>query len=107
MDRVHRIGQRESRAALSTSAVGLTLLAPLRRPADHRHSPHHRCVSLSVIRVLATLLTSPYTENSIESRILDLQKKKEDLAASALGDDDAAMGRVRFIAPSSPLRFRS
>ncbi|BGP23778.1 DNA repair protein rad16 [Rhodotorula toruloides] len=33
-------------------------------------------------------------ENSIESRILDLQKKKEDLAASALGDDDAAMGRL-------------
>ncbi|KAM0746618.1 hypothetical protein T439DRAFT_293915 [Meredithblackwellia eburnea MCA 4105] len=33
-------------------------------------------------------------ENSIESRILELQKKKENLAASALGDDDKAMGRL-------------
>ena len=33
-------------------------------------------------------------ENSIEARILDLQKKKENLAASTLGDDDKAMGRV-------------
>lgn len=33
-------------------------------------------------------------ENSIESRILELQRKKENLAASALGDDDQAMGRV-------------
>ncbi|GAA5832025.1 hypothetical protein JCM3766R1_003691 [Sporobolomyces carnicolor] len=33
-------------------------------------------------------------ENSIESRILELQKKKENLAASTLGDDDKAMGRL-------------
>ncbi|POY74095.1 hypothetical protein BMF94_2907 [Rhodotorula taiwanensis] len=33
-------------------------------------------------------------ENSIEARILDLQKKKENLAASTLGDDDKAMGRL-------------
>ncbi|GAA5823589.1 hypothetical protein JCM11251_000689 [Rhodosporidiobolus azoricus] len=33
-------------------------------------------------------------ENSIESRILELQKKKENLAASALGDDDRAMARL-------------
>ncbi|GAA5937456.1 DNA repair protein RAD16 [Sporobolomyces koalae] len=33
-------------------------------------------------------------ENSIESRIVELQKKKENLAASALGDDDKAMGRL-------------
>ncbi|GAA6012147.1 hypothetical protein JCM10207_005148 [Rhodosporidiobolus poonsookiae] len=33
-------------------------------------------------------------ENSIESRILELQRKKENLAASALGDDDKAMGRL-------------
>ncbi|GAA5855624.1 hypothetical protein JCM8547_001622 [Rhodosporidiobolus lusitaniae] len=33
-------------------------------------------------------------ENSIESRMIELQKKKENLAASALGDDDKAMGRL-------------
>lgn len=46
-------------------------------------------------------------ENSIEARILDLQKKKENLAASTLGDDDKAMGRVsstRFL-PLSDLSF--
>lgn len=33
-------------------------------------------------------------ENSIESRIISLQEKKSNLAASALGDDAAAAGRV-------------
>lgn len=33
-------------------------------------------------------------ENSIESRIIALQEKKSNLAASALGDDTAAAGRV-------------
>ncbi|KAK4705842.1 DNA repair protein RAD16, partial [Phenoliferia sp. Uapishka_3] len=41
------------------------------------------------------VVTRLIIENSIESRILELQKKKENLAASALGDDDKAMGRVR------------
>ena len=40
-------------------------------------------------------------ENSIESRIIALQEKKSNLAASALGDDTAAAGRVR-----SDLRLR-
>lgn len=33
-------------------------------------------------------------ENSIESRILELQKKKESMTAHALGDDESAMGRL-------------
>lgn len=41
--------------------------------------------------VIATRLI---IENSIESRIVELQRKKENLAASALGDDDNAMGRL-------------
>jgi DNA repair protein RAD16 len=41
--------------------------------------------------VIATRLI---IENSIESRIVELQRKKENLAASALGDDDKAMGRL-------------
>ncbi|KAL8290154.1 hypothetical protein RQP46_003093 [Phenoliferia psychrophenolica] len=40
------------------------------------------------------VVTRLIIENSIESRILELQKKKENLAASALGDDDKAMGRL-------------
>ena len=48
------------------------------------------------------VVTRLIIENSIESRILELQKKKENLAASALGHDDKAMGRVRplFCVPS-------
>ncbi|GAA5889608.1 hypothetical protein JCM8208_001072 [Rhodotorula glutinis] len=39
-------------------------------------------------------ITRLIIENSIESRIVELQKKKEHLAASTLGDDDKAMGRL-------------
>ncbi|BGP54753.1 hypothetical protein JCM8202_003260 [Rhodotorula sphaerocarpa] len=40
------------------------------------------------------MVTRLIISNSIEARILELQKKKENLAASALGDDDKAMGRL-------------
>ncbi|GAA6046472.1 hypothetical protein JCM3770_004939 [Rhodotorula araucariae] len=40
------------------------------------------------------VITRLIIENSIESRIVELQKKKEHLAASTLGDDTAAMGRL-------------
>ncbi|KAI5475780.1 DNA repair protein rad16 [Pseudohyphozyma bogoriensis] len=43
------------------------------------------------------VVTRLIIENSIESRILELQKKKENLAASALGDDDKAMGRTTAV----------
>ncbi|KAH8920079.1 hypothetical protein BT69DRAFT_444286 [Atractiella rhizophila] len=33
-------------------------------------------------------------ENSIESKIIELQKKKESMVGAALGDDDKAMGRL-------------
>jgi SNF2 family DNA or RNA helicase len=46
-------------------------------------------------------------ENSIEARILDLQKKKENLAASTLGDDDKAMGRVSLPVSSLPVFLAS
>ncbi|SGY78862.1 BQ5605_C008g04976 [Microbotryum silenes-dioicae] len=39
-------------------------------------------------------ITRLVIENSIESRILELQRKKENLAASALGDDTTAAGRL-------------
>ncbi|BGP47216.1 DNA repair protein rad16 [Rhodotorula kratochvilovae] len=40
------------------------------------------------------VITRLIIENSIESRIVELQKKKEHLAASTLGDDTSAMGRL-------------
>ena len=33
-------------------------------------------------------------ENSIESKIVELQKKKEAMIGAALGDDDQALGRL-------------
>ena len=33
-------------------------------------------------------------ENSIEAKIVELQRKKENMIAGALGDDDQAMGRL-------------
>jgi DNA repair protein RAD16 len=33
-------------------------------------------------------------ENSIESRIIELQRKKETMVGAALGDDDQALGRL-------------
>jgi DNA repair protein RAD16 len=33
-------------------------------------------------------------ENSIESRIIELQKKKENMTSAALGDDESALGKL-------------
>lgn len=76
MDRAHRLGQRKSffSSHCSRCLLDLTyLVIDLDRP-------------IQVTRLII--------ENSIESRILELQKKKENLAASTLGDDDKAMGRL-------------
>lgn len=40
------------------------------------------------------IVTRLIIENSIESRILELQRKKENLASSTLGDDKNAMGKL-------------
>ncbi|CEQ40631.1 SPOSA6832_02274 [Sporobolomyces salmonicolor] len=76
MDRTHRIGQRES---VLPSEIVVTVLTSFDLPP-----PADRPVQITRLII----------ENSIESRILELQKKKENLAASTLGDDDKAMGRL-------------
>lgn len=40
------------------------------------------------------IVTRLIIENSIESRIVELQKKKEAMTGAALGDDDQALGRL-------------
>ncbi|KAI9615403.1 hypothetical protein KEM48_005605, partial [Puccinia striiformis f. sp. tritici PST-130] len=40
------------------------------------------------------VVTRLIIENSIESRIVELQKKKEAMTGAALGDDDQALGRL-------------
>jgi len=40
------------------------------------------------------VITRLIIENSIESRIVELQKKKEAMTGAALGDDDQALGRL-------------
>lgn len=49
------------------------------------------------------IVTRLIIENSIESRILELQRKKEAMSSSTLGDDDSGMGRVSF-SPSPACR---
>jgi len=92
MDRCHRLGQRKPTLSISVAQeVG--------------EMGWRKIVVVVVSQVLITdsplrsidrpiKVTRLVIENSIESRILELQKKKENLAASALGDDDKAMGRL-------------
>ncbi len=74
-----------------TEASSVFLLDPWWNPAVELQAMDriHRLGQHRPITVTRLII-----ENSIESRILDLQRKKENLAASALGDDDKAMGRL-------------
>lgn len=70
------------------------------RPPHRGYSPRYRELVRPSFRLFllrthsADSHRSLRLRNSIESRMIELQKKKENLAASALGDDDRAMGRL-------------
>ncbi|GAA5886543.1 hypothetical protein JCM5296_005323 [Sporobolomyces johnsonii] len=72
-------------------ASRVILLDPWWNPASELQSMDrtHRIGQHRPVQITRLII-----ENSIESRILELQKKKENLAASTLGDDDKAMGRL-------------
>lgn len=64
----------------------------LRRPRDEvlMLSVHsHRIGQYRPVVVTRLII-----ENSIESRILELQRKKEAMTSSTLGDDDSGLGRL-------------
>lgn len=42
-------------------------------------------------------------ENSIESKIVELQKKKSEMIGATLGDDDQALGRCVVLVSCLPL----
>ncbi|TNY22107.1 adenosinetriphosphatase [Rhodotorula diobovata] len=83
MDRVHRIGQH--RPVVITRLI-IENSCALSAPLGGHEKP--RGLTFSNLAVLSV------TRHRIESRIVELQKKKEHLAASTLGDDDKAMGRL-------------
>jgi len=94
MDRCHRLGQRKHTLPFSAHCRSLKTIdsgEDLRRDFA---SPLKLTLSSSLYIDRPIKVTRLVIENSIESRILELQKKKENLAASALGDDDKAMGRL-------------